>query len=369
MEFEGALNRMCACKRCQVLPEPLPEYGVLYFSPPEASTEAKLASSLRALGLESREDGNGILAASMSLIQLRDWCGTIQEDINSVEANDTRCVFLDSNQSLSVQDVVRMQTLTGLMAEANSEKLRHLLENDRLTSFFQPIVHASSPDQTFAYECLLRGLDEQGAPMSPGPLFKLANDADMLFQLDRAARLQIIKTAREKSIDTNIFINFVPTAVYNPEYCLRTTVDAADKAGLDRSKIVFEVTESEKITDLKHLQSILYYYRDNGFRMALDDLGSGYNSLNLIHHLRPDFLKMDMELVQGVDQDPFKASVSRSLLNLANELDLPVIAEGIERVEEYEWLLEHGATYMQGYLFARPAADPPVPIAPHSRAQ
>lgn len=355
---------MAVCERCQVLPEPLPEQGILYFSPPEPSTQAKLGLALRRIGLEDRQDEHGIHTVSMSLETLRAWCRDVQGQLNSIEAQDTRCVFLAEGRGLSVRDAVRMQTLTQLIAEANSEVLRDLLERERLTCFFQPIVHAADPTQVYAFECLLRGLDDDNNPMSPGPLFKLASDADMLFQLDRAARLQIIKNVSHRNIKANIFINFVPTSVYNPEFCLRTTVKAADEAGLSRDQIVFEVTESEKITDLKHLQTILNYYRENGFRVALDDLGSGYSSLNLIHHLRPDFLKMDMELVQGVDQDRFKASVSKSLLNLAQELGIPVIAEGIERVEEYEWLRDNGATYMQGYLFARPAADPPVPVAP-----
>ena len=355
---------MAICERCQVLPEPLPEQGVLYFSPPEPSTQAKLGLALRRLGLEDRQDEDGIHKVSMTLGMLRTWCRDVHAQLNSIEAQDTRCVFVAGGHPLSVRDAMRMQTLTQLIAEADSEILRDILERERLTCFFQPIVHAADPTNVYAFECLLRGLDEEDNPIPPGPLFKLASDADMLFQLDRAARLQIIKNLSHRNIKANIFINFVPTSVYNPEFCLRTTVKAADEAGLSREQFVFEITESEKITDLKHLQKILTYYRENGFRVALDDLGSGYSSLNLIHHLRPDFLKMDMELVQGVDQDRFKASVSKSLLNLAQDLQIPVIAEGIERVEEYEWLRDNGATYMQGYLFARPAAEPPVPVAP-----
>lgn len=355
---------MPGCDRCQSLEEPFPSEGVLYYAPPEPSTGAKLASAFRAIGAESRPDNDGIHAATLTGEQLRAWCAAVQPAISAIEAHDTRCIFLGSDRELSVRDVVRMHTLTHLIAEANSDLLRAILEQNRMTSFFQPIVPSADPASVFAYECLLRGLDADGNPVSPGPLFKLAADADMLFQLDRAARLSVIHSASRVNLKTRIFINFVPTAVYNPEFCLRTTVQAADEAGIARDQIVFEVIESERITDIPHLLRILDYYRDNGFHVALDDLGSGYNSLNLIHRLRPDYLKMDMELIQGVDSDPFKASVSRSLLNLAGELGIPVIAEGVERVEEYEWLRENGATYMQGYLFARPAAEPPLPTVP-----
>lgn len=156
----------------------------------------------------------------------------------------------------------------------------------------------------------------------------------------------------------------MPTTIYRPEFCLRTTFAAVNEYQLRTDQIVFEVVESESIHDVKHLNHILNYYRENGFRVALDDLGAGYSSLNLLHALRPDFVKLDMDLVRNIDQDPYKALVCRALLDLANDLGIPSIAEGVETVGEWQCIKEFGATYIQGYLFAKPGQEPPVPKVP-----
>lgn len=85
---------------------------------------------------------------------------------------------------------------------------------------------------------------------------------------------------------------------------------------------------------------------------------AGYSSLNLIHLLKPDVLKLDMELVRNVDRDPYKARIAANLLNVATSLGIDALAEGIETEEELAWVREHGATYVQGYLIARPSATP-----------
>jgi EAL domain-containing protein (putative c-di-GMP-specific phosphodiesterase class I) len=94
--------------------------------------------------------------------------------------------------------------------------------------------------------------------------------------------------------------------------------------------------------------------------IALDDLGAGFSSLNLIHQLRPDFIKLDMDLVRNVHQDPYKAVITEKLLEIAQSLNIRTIAEGIECQEELTWVRTHGATFVQGYLIAKPAALPVI---------
>lgn len=115
------------------------------------------------------------------------------------------------------------------------------------------------------------------------------------------------------------------------------------------------------MAEVSHLRRILDYYRTRGFRVALDDMGAGYNSLLSLNELRPDFVKVDIELIRGVDADPFKARIAANMLELANRLEIPSIVEGIENAGEYRWVRDHGASYAQGFFFARPASVPPVP--------
>jgi EAL domain-containing protein (putative c-di-GMP-specific phosphodiesterase class I) len=99
---------------------------------------------------------------------------------------------------------------------------------------------------------------------------------------------------------------------------------------------------------------MLATHRDAGFRVALDDVGAGYSGLNLVHQLRPDFIKLDMELIHGVTEDPYKALITTKTLEIAAALGIESIAEGVETDEELAWVRDNGATYAQGYGIARP---------------
>jgi len=95
-----------------------------------------------------------------------------------------------------------------------------------------------------------------------------------------------------------LFVNFLPTTIYRPEVCVATTERAAEQAGLRLDQLVFEVTESEQVNDLDHLEKVFSYYRERGCKVALDDLGAGYSSLNMLVRLKPDIVKLDKEMVQ-----------------------------------------------------------------------
>jgi EAL domain-containing protein (putative c-di-GMP-specific phosphodiesterase class I) len=241
-----------------------------------------------------------------------------------------------------------------------------MLSEGRLTSHFQPIVRVEAPKEIYAQECLLRGISVDGDIISPGSIFEAARDNDMLFQVDLAARLAAVRQAVRHGIEDNLFVNFTPKSIYDPKFCLRSTVQSVDKSSQDHERVVFEVTETEQAGDVEHLRNIVDYYREQGFRVALDDMGSGYSSLNLIHRLRPDFIKLDMQLIRGVDDDPYKAVVAQKVLEMAQSLDVETIVEGVETREELEW--DRGATYAQGYLIARPASPPLKSLgAPHGQ--
>ena len=270
-------------------------------------------------------------------------------------------MFLAEGETLDFDKMSRVQPLDTFMAKARSGWLVEMLERDSFYMDFQPIVSAASPDKVFAYECLLRGRDTQGKTVPPGLIFDAARGAKLLFQLDRAARLTAIRDAAAHKVTTPIFINFNPTSIYDPAFCLKTTIAAIKEAGIAPDRIVFEVVESDAVNDTNHLLNIVHFYRQQGFRIALDDLGSGYGSLNLLSQLRPDFVKFDRELIRGVDGDPYKQKVFVKLIEMARDLSVHTLAEGVETEGEYRWLADQGVEYLQGYFFARPASPPPVP--------
>ncbi len=122
--------------------------------------------------------------------------------------------------------------------------------------------------------------------------------------------------------------------------------------------------EAEALDDLGHVSQILETYRSEGFLVALHDIGSGYSGLTWLGALRPDFVKLDRGLVHGVSENEVQSTIIAKLIELGHELGITVIAEGVERPEDFAWLRANGADLAQGYLFAAPASPPPPVLVP-----
>lgn len=352
------------CGRCEVLPEALPERGVLYLAPPINPTGADIRSYLSTMGLDYTEAFPNIFAVPFERGQLNGMCSGYLCNLSAMEQADTKCMVLAEGEEPDVYAFTKMQPLTVLVARMQGEWLLEVLAEERLAAHFHPIVHTGDPTRVFAHECLIRGKSPEGNTFPPAEMFRIARAADLLFNLDRACRVTVLRDAVKHQVAGNIFINFQPAAIYNPVYCLQTTIKEATALGIDPDRVVFEVVESDEVKDTDHLLDILRYYREHGFRVALDDLGAGYSSLTLLAKLKPDFMKMDMELIRGVDSDSYKANITRNLLEMARSVGVATIAEGVETVGEWRWLKEHGADYIQGFLFARPGAPPERPVVP-----
>ena len=193
--------------------------------------------------------------------------------------------------------------------------------------------------------------------MSPVSMYDAARDAEVLFQLDRAARLTAIRESLAHRIKEQLFINFNPSTIYDPAYCLKTTISAIETAGIKPDRIYFEVVESDQVD--VDLLGIMNFYRRAGFKVVLDDLGAGYGSLNLLSNLRPDVVKLDMKLVRDVDKDHYKAGITSKLIEMARQLGVLTVAEGVETAGEFEWFRNEGVDFVQGYYIARPDSPPP----------
>jgi EAL domain-containing protein (putative c-di-GMP-specific phosphodiesterase class I) len=123
-------------------------------------------------------------------------------------------------------------------------------------------------------------------------------------------------------------------------------------------RVCFEVVETERFPDLRFLKGILDEYRNHGAMIALDDLGAGHSSVAYLAALRPDIVKLDRELVSGIDEDPARGRLVRALVQYAHDLGVRVVAEGIETESELAAVREIGADLGQGWYLGRPGADP-----------
>lgn len=348
------------CSSCTTLPPPLPDTGTLYLCPPDGGAEAALARH----GLQADPVAPGVLAAAVTPGVLDRLGEAAAADPDGHLWGTTRAALVPAGIAPTPAALMAARPLGELLGQTRGRWLADVLREDRLTTHFQPIVDAADPAAVHGYECLLRGVEPDGGPIPPGRLFAAARAGGLLFYLDRTARITAIRSAVRQGISARVFVNFCPTSIYNPATCLRTTFRVVGECGLAPGQVVFEVVESEEVRETKHLIDLLTEYRRAGFRVALDDVGAGYSSLNLLARLQPDYLKLDMQLIRGVDADPYKGQVVGKLLEMARGLGVRTIAEGIETPAEWAWVRAHGANFVQGYLFARPAAVPPVPTVP-----
>lgn len=219
------------------------------------------------------------------------------------------------------------------------------------TMAFQPIINCQT-NTVFGYEALVRGLNNESAYSI---IAKVNDDNRYLF--DQLCRIKAIALASKLKLDSILSINFLPNAIYKPERCIRTTLDAAKEYDFPTEKIMFEFTEVERIEDSDFIKSIVEFYKKSGFITAIDDFGSGYAGLGLLANFQTNIVKFDMDLIRNIDQDKTRQSIIKNCLNIFSDLNITALAEGIETIEEMLWLRESGVQLMQGYLFAKPGFE------------
>jgi EAL domain-containing protein (putative c-di-GMP-specific phosphodiesterase class I) len=230
---------------------------------------------------------------------------------------------------------------------------------------FQPIVDIAT-GRPFAFEALVRGANGEGAAEVLGRV-----TPDNRYAFDQQCRVAAIEGAVAAGIldtDARLSINFLPNAVYSPLACIQLTLKTARACGLPTDRLIFEFTENEEMADTDHVRNIIETYRKMGFGTAIDDFGAGHAGLGLLAKFQTDFIKLDMDLVRGIETSMPRRMIVEGVLRIAASLGITVIAEGIETEAEYDVLRAIGVRYIQGYLLARPGfrALPPV-VMPGAR--
>ncbi|MFB1081321.1 EAL domain-containing protein [Jeotgalibacillus sp. JSM ZJ347] len=235
------------------------------------------------------------------------------------------------------------------------------IQEGKLISHLQPIVSITS-GELYAYESLLRA-ESSEKKISPYELFQVANKAEMHSLLDQRAREEAIR-ARKSHIDSGIksFINFLPSTIYNPEYCLQHTFHIVNKYNVDPADLVFEVVETEKVQDVDHLKKVFQTYKREGMKVALDDVGAGFSTIEMLKLLEPNYVKIDRSYIDRCDEDIKKQEFLSEVNYLSKELGITVLAEGLERMEELKICKEVGVDLCQGYLIGKPEPTAKTPI-------
>jgi len=239
-----------------------------------------------------------------------------------------------------------------LEARRKRARLFELVLDGKVRSVYEPIVDVST-HTVYGYEALARG--PEGSDLySPTALFSTATEEDLLFQLDCLCRRSGLDGARDLPGGAKLFLNVRPTTIYDPAFRAEQITETLAASKLTPSDVVFEISEQESIANFSIFREVRDYYGKLGFRIALDDVGAGYSSLEAVMELSPEFIKVDRAFVAGIDEDPARQELLRALKAVSNTIGAQIIGEGLDTLEELETLEALGVPFGQGWLFGKP---------------
>ncbi|WP_432697459.1 GGDEF domain-containing protein [Marinobacterium sp. YM272] len=246
--------------------------------------------------------------------------------------------------------------------QAEAELLTEIIREQRLYPVFQPIVDLST-GECFGHEALIRG-PEGTSLYSPYHLFNAAIRNHLQHRLELLCRRCSVERYSALGLQGKLFLNVSASLLSTPEHQHGFTAELLGELGIPQENIVIELSEQHPFDHHGLTRSAVDHYREMGFHIAIDDLGSGYSGLKLWSELHPDYVKIDMHFVRGIERDSVKREFVRAICNIGDTLDCKIIAEGIETLEELHALQEMGVRYGQGFLLGRPAREPDLLIEP-----
>ena len=210
---------------------------------------------------------------------------------------------------------------------------------------YHPIVYADT-EQIFGYEALARGV--MRSLRSPEVMFEVAEEADLIWELSRLCRSRALEgLGSHLGHGESLFINVDPHDFNDPLF--------NEMQVSHPERVVLEITERTAIKDYPKFREKLSILREQGFRFAVDDAGSGYAGLGSIANLEPDFIKLDISLINAIDTNFIKQNLVETMVKFANDHGAKVIAEGVERAEEFMTVRNLGVHLVQGFYLHKPA--------------
>jgi EAL domain-containing protein (putative c-di-GMP-specific phosphodiesterase class I) len=216
---------------------------------------------------------------------------------------------------------------------------------------FQPIINVATRE-VISFEALVRG--PSGEP-SAEVFAKVPREN--LYRFDQACRVKAIHVAKRLNLQTRLNINLFPNAIHLTGMNIRATLQASFQEGFPVENLIFEVSEAERLIHYSRVVEIFKSYEDFGFQTAIDDFGTGYSGLRMLAEYQPNYIKLDRNIIADIHENYVKQTIVKGIGGICKQLCIEMIAEGVEKVEEYLWLRDAGINIFQGYYFARPAFE------------
>lgn len=234
-------------------------------------------------------------------------------------------------------------------------ELKNILDQSEIRVVFQPVVSLSDAE-IIGYEALSRG--PHGSILErPDALFATAAKFDLVWELEYLCRASALEKAKDIIPNKMIFLNVDPKIINDPRFQKGQTQDMLRRFQANAGNVIFEITEKTAIDDYKSFCRILDNYTSQGYKIAIDDTGSGYSGLRTLAETRPNFIKVDMELVRDIDKDNLKQAMMKALYDFSVSTNSKIVAEGIETQGELSTLINIGVPYGQGFFLQRPHPD------------
>jgi EAL domain-containing protein (putative c-di-GMP-specific phosphodiesterase class I) len=286
------------------------------------------------------------------------WDDRLKTLLQSLSQSERACLFavrLGEEQALPLP-------ADTLLDRARTDWFPEFLSHGLMKPHFQPIVELST-GRSFGREALMRG--KLGAVEVRGAELLAAAEAhDALFSFDARARAAALEIGLPLMPDGELlFVNLDPRAALDVESSMRTTWPVVSRLNADPSRICLEIVRPERCPDRELLEKLVHAHRKRGALIALDDLSGGPDSLSYLEALKPDFAKIDNKLTAGIQYSAGRRSLVAALVTCAHECGARVVAEGVERVGEFEAMRDLAVDFGQGFYFGH-ATERPMAVDP-----
>ncbi|MEJ2676352.1 MAG: EAL domain-containing protein, partial [Acidihalobacter sp.] len=239
-------------------------------------------------------------------------------------------------------------------------RMHAALERNEFRLHYQPIIELST-GACKGVEALLRWQDGDGNVIPPGDFLPIAEDMGLIVPIGRwvlEEACRQINVWSEEGLELLVAINVSARQLWHEDVAEVIMATLAN-AGVSHSAIELEITETALSHDPQHMEAALQRFAEAGLKISLDDFGTGYSSLSRLKQLPIDTLKIDKSFVDGIPHDGNSTAIVVATMQLAHNLGMRSLAEGIETEDQADWLRQRGCQYGQGYYFSRPipAAD------------
>ncbi|GKU83199.1 hypothetical protein NCCP28_25950 [Niallia sp. NCCP-28] len=270
--------------------------------------------------------------------------------------------FIEKDNIFLQEAIMKAHQVAFLMAvkrqsfkyDEMASTIKKIIINKEIRVLAQPILDMETKEVR-ACEMLTRG--PCGTSLeSPLRLFSIAKQMKCLYDLEMIVLDKTLEQIKSTTWQQDIFINFTPLTIGNHRFVRELMKKMKKYKEINPKRITIEVTERDSIEGLQYFIPNLRALREKGFRIAVDDTGSGYASLHSINEIMPDIIKIDRSVIQNIDKSSVKESMLKGILLIAKEIGSVVVAEGIENEEEASVLSRYNVDLAQGYFYGRPVS-------------